>query len=65
MKSMKTLQLSGILAVLITAVLGIALVLGAIDTEQLKKTLVKSLLVVAIIALSCIVVVAIANANKN
>lgn len=58
---MKNLQISAIFAVLITAGLSIALVLGVIDSEQLTESLTKSLLVIGILALSGLVVAAIAN----
>jgi hypothetical protein len=65
MKSPKTMQMAAIMAVLVTAGLGIALVVGAITPDQLKRTLVKSLLVLAILALGSVAILAIAGSNKE
>jgi Na+-driven multidrug efflux pump len=60
----KTLRLSAVAAVLITATLLVGFVLGAINADQLKSTLGKTLAVIAIIALASVAAVAITS-NKQ
>jgi hypothetical protein len=57
----KTLRLSAIIAVLITAVLLISFVLGAIDADQFKSTLGKAAAVIAIMTLASIATLAISS----
>lgn len=55
----KTLRLSAVTAVMITAILLIGFITGAIDSDQLKSTLGKALAIIGILALTSIATVAI------
>ncbi len=61
----KTLKISGIIVIVVVAALLIALVLGAVEFEELKTTLGKTVLVVGIAALATIGVTALAGNNKS
>lgn len=60
----KTLRLSAIGAILISAVLLIGFIVGAIDSEQLKSTLVKVLAVIGVLALASIAATALGSGKK-
>ncbi|MES2971222.1 MAG: hypothetical protein V4702_02805 [Patescibacteria group bacterium] len=64
-KSGKTLQFGAIIVVVATALLLIALVAGAIDTEQLKTTFGKTVLIVGVLVLSSIGILAIVASDDK
>ncbi len=64
-KSSKTLKLGAIAVIIVTAVLMITLVSGAIDAEQLKSTLGKSVLVIGVLVLAFIGITAVSTSSKD
>jgi hypothetical protein len=61
----KTVQFGAVIVVIVTSLLLIGLVVGAIDTEQLKSTLSKSVMVIGILVLASIGIMAIASSSSN
>ncbi|MCA9332869.1 hypothetical protein KDA00_03270 [Candidatus Saccharibacteria bacterium] len=61
----KTVKLGGIMVVIVVTILPIALVLGAIEFEQLKTTAGKSILVIGTVVLGTIGVMTLASSDKK
>ena len=64
-KIMKNLQFGGIAVVLIMAMLLMGFILGWIDKETMKDTLVKAVSVVAVLVLTGIAITSIAGGDKK
>lgn len=64
-KSSKTVKLGVIAVITITAVLLLALISGVIDTDQLKSTLVKSVLSIGVVVLAFIGIALVTSSNDK